>query len=397
MARNEWIISDAPQSPKPDIGGLGRTLVGGVTRGLEGLQGLTQLFLPDPRNIVEEITKGNPRFEALNQLNKQSQQTPTIPQALLSELGLTHEDIKPQGTLETIGQRGIGTLTSLPFLGGLSGGLQGLARTGVGAVTGGLAESANLPEWLQTAAQLGGEVGTGMYQNAIPSFNKYKYAKYAQEPEELAKAIPVKPTKSIEKAFTKLNKGLLVEDEGVRNKIKDVAQRIESAFAKGEADVDRLLDLRSTLFDEANTLSRDTRRAAPFINEFRKGIKESIVETMKNDPNWYKGLPESRQLTLWEKTPALLEQGFKWIASVVPKSIVGKAPDDIIKAVGKIIGTPEKAIHALQVPAIRRYHAKLLESIASNSQEAMMKAAKDFVRVFKNNEPKAKNEWIISD
>lgn len=394
MAKNEWIISDAP---KQDLGSVGRTLIGGITKGLQGMEGLTSL-LPNPNNTIQAITEGHqsPGFQLLNQLSKQRQNIPAPSQAIMNQLNITPEDLKSQGLLETIGQRGLGTLTSLPFLGGLSGGLQGLARTGIGAVTGGLAEYANLPEWLQTAAQLGGEVGTGMYQKAIPSFKQYKYDKYAQEPEELAKVVPIKKTESIDKAFAKVKKGLLTENEDVRNTIKDVSKRIKSSFKKGQADVDRLLDLRSSLFDEANTLSRDTRRAAPYINDFRHAIKDSIKETMKNDPNWYNGLPESRQLTLWEKTPAMLEQAFKWGVSVVPKSIVGKAPDDIINLVGKIVGTPEKAFHALRVPAIRKYHAKLIEAIAGNSQEATMKAAKDFISVFKANKSKAKDEWVIS-
>jgi hypothetical protein len=398
MAKNEWIISDAPETPKANLGGLGRTLVGGVTRGFQGLEGLLSL-LPDPNKTIQAATEGhqNPGFQLLNQLSRQSQSLPTISQAIKNELSVTDEDLKSQGLFETIGQRGIGTLTSLPFLGGLSGGLQGLARTGAGALTGGLAEHANLPEWLQTASQLVGEVGTGMYQKAIPSFNQYKYDKYAQEPEELSKVIPIKPAKSVEKAFAKINKGMLVEKDSVRKAVKDVAERVESAFVKGEADVDRLLELRSTLFDEANTLSRDTRRAAPYIKDLSRSLKDSIKETVKNDPNWYNGLPESRQLTLWEKTPSLLENGFKWGVSVIPRSVLGKAPEDIINAVGKVIGTPEKAIHALQVPAIRKYHAKLLESIASNSQEATMKAARDFIKAFKSNEPKPKNEWVISN
>jgi hypothetical protein len=360
-------------SPLTRVGG------GGLMRALQTLESLGAGFGKGPQLPVQQNLQSIlPQQRALSSV-------------IQNQLELPENYLKPQGTLETIGQRGIETLALSPLFGGAAAlqnaPLQTLGKIGAGAATGGIAESIGAPPLVQTIAELLGQKGYGQFVSKdIPRFETYKYKKFAEEPGYLAKQPNVLQTPKLQQAFKNIDRGLRVEsDSGVKTAIKEAGQTIENLFAGGKGDVGELLDAKSSLFDQKVNLSRSIKRAAPYLDELRLGIKDSIQDLTKNNPDWFKGLAEARQLVLWEKTPSYLEKGFKWATSVAPRSYLGSSANTVIDKIGKFIATPETAIRLLKIPAVQKYLQELIEAIGTKSPGQMIRIGNNLVKVLDKN------------
>jgi hypothetical protein len=246
----------------------------GTGAGLSALKGLESLVIGVPTFLgVPEPSAGRPSD-------------------IIQELGgLTPEYLSPQNYPEMALQK---FAKYAPLSGGLTS-AQGLIRSGLGALSGGAAQYAELPEWAQDVAQLGTEVGVGIGQKAIPTLRG------AQKAEDIAARASVPSLKRVAaNDFTKIvsdveNKLPIETDRNVYKSIRHTLDKVLGSIKDGKISPTEAMDLRKNLYKTASKM--DKGKAAEYIQPLTEGINQVFAQYSVENPQFYRHLTSRDKIT----------------------------------------------------------------------------------------------------
>lgn len=383
MAKNEWIIEDAPVSEQPESY-LGQAQRLGTSTALKSLQNLENLG-GLVKTGLEYLGLEDPHRKLVEQGKIQPQQN--ISDIIAQKFNITPEYLEPQNTLESSIQR----FGSQAPLAGLLGGLTGLQALGVGTGAAAGVRALGGSEGVQDLAQLATEIPTGIglavKRGKIPTISGAQKAEY-----ELARAA-VKPesktsAKLIQDSFNTVARELGTEvSEKNANKINKALATIEQNIVKGEINPRTAMDLRKKLYKLTSEVPADV--AKTYIEPLTKGINDYFSVYAAENPQFYKHLKTADKLTALKHMKTYLDKGFSNLE--LAKLPFGKAITDITN-LGLKEG--EKFIRGLATnSAARDYYFKAVRGIAKNNPSLTAK----YLNKSLNELPefKEQNHWVI--
>lgn len=383
MAKNQWIIEDAPivQQPESFLSQAKRV---GTSTGLKALQNLENLG-GLVKSGLEFVGLEDPHRKLVQQGKIPAQQD--ISDIIAQKFNLTPEYLEPQSGLESSIQR----FGSQAPLAGLLGGLTGLQALGVGTGAAAGARALGAPEGIQDIAQLVTEIptgiGLGIKRGRIPTISGAQKAEY-----ELAKAA-VKPgtktsAKVIQDSFNTVAQELGTEvSEKNASKINKALSTIEQNIIKGEIHPNTALDLRKKLYKLTREVPADV--AKTYIEPLTKGINDYFSVYAAENPQFYKHLKSADKLTALKHMKTYLDKGLSSLE--LGKLPFGKAITDVTN-LGLKEG--EKFIKGLATnSAARDYYFKAVKGVAKNNPNLVAKYLNKSLEQLP--EFKEQNHWVI--
>lgn len=250
----------------------------GSGAGISALKGLESLIIGVPTALgMPEPMAGRPS------------------QAIEQIAGLTPEYLEPQNFPEMALQK----FAKYAPLSGFSGALSntaGLVRSGLGALAGGAAQYADLPEWAQDLAQLGTEVGTGVAQKAYGIRGAQKAADTAARESVIPGSRSAAGVPTFKKTIYDLENKLRLEpDKALTGKIRHAYNTTLRTLEGGKANPVELMDLRKNLYRTAQKFDKSV--AAQYFEPLTKGINNVFAQYSAENPNFYRHLTERDKLT----------------------------------------------------------------------------------------------------
>jgi hypothetical protein len=397
MAGDKLMARFTQVSGNKDVGFLRRTLGGAAQRAIEGLEYITgQKALQDlARREIEAAPEGSP---------KKNIKVGSFSESIGGLFG-TPEQLKPQGFAEEALQLGL-SQAPLAAAGGFAGaGAKGAAsaigRTLLGATAATTAKAAGLPEWAQTAAQIGTELGASAIGNSMGGLNKYKSSLYEEARQSLrpSETGASGPIKTVLKDIDKLHK-IEVNDK-VRAAIYDIGNVIENNIDKyGKIDIRNAWDIRSSIYDlmKEGTIPRASKK---YLNSITKGINEVLQEHGNLNPRFWNSLSSADQIHTAQNMKSVVS---KFIDKTVPKTGFGKIDSLVRKsfplaAIVKpnpatilpiIAHASERAIQYLSKPAVRNYFGKVAMAAAEENLPQLIKYGGKLNDVVSKEKPKSR-------
>lgn len=393
--------------------GLKRTLVGGATKFLEGIQNQVS---PSPEQIEEYLgsqswAQGKNKMATPRDIQLKNQ--------VRNLLGLSEQDIQPQGTLENFGQHGFSTALGL-----LSGGLVGpsVLKGGVGnaaqsikralpgvAVKTGL-EEVGAPDWLQTAGQLATDIKLGTRRNqkkvagvepktglTLHKENMYAKAKAALKNNESGEFKPLndafKYTQNIYKTETD-------------KKVKDIVRNIEESVlnnvtqrplvrknATDLIDIGNAWELKKSLYTQRKTAPEGAHK---YIDKFTDGINKVLEAHSPANPTFWKNLKGADEIHAFENMNSFFGDYIKKLES---KASWKKAIDPLYlgkKGIASVLKGAESLNNIKNTPVVRKYYGNMITSALKNNPADVVRYGQQFKKAIasqKNKEPERNNGW----
>lgn len=392
MAKNQWIIEDAPvvTQPTSESSFIGRTLGGGLFKGLQGLEGLASL-LPSPQRAMQQAAQESPNSLLLQLLGSLGQGKNQVPSEVIQkQIGFQPEQIQSQSLLESGLQRFI---SQAPLAGSL-GGLSGLASTALGSTAATGAEALGLPESAQDIAQLGTELAAGRYlTGAIPSMKTAQQKAY-EEAKSLAgeKESIIAP---IRQAVTNVESQLGKETtKKVYDEMQHTLKIVDDNLNKvsGKLKVKDAIDLRKKLNQTYKSASEN---AKPYVNELSNSFNDFFAVYGAENPKFYNALRnEADKLTELKNMQTLINKTGTTLLEKFP-GLIGATGKGVINLLGLPFGAGERFVRGLyNNPAARRYYFKAVSAAAKNSPKVMVNFLNKTMEELPE-EDLPKTQWII--
>ena len=287
--------SQIPSTGQSQPGIVGRTLLTGL-RGLEApLHGISSLlqYLGEPGLIRNQTTS----------------------QDVMQKLGIQESQLEPQSFPETVLHKFAQT-APLALVGG---GFPAVARSAFGAIPAAGLKEAGAPESIQDLAQLGSEVGLGLYQGRVPTIPRAQKIQY-----ELAKkAIPEGKqyiSKPLTQAIFDVEKNLGTEvNESIHKKITHALETIDKHMSGGTSiNPSTALDLRKKLYQYRRTLPKE---GQPYIDSLTKGINDFFGIYSAENPEFFKHLKTADKLTEIKHMGSIINQGIDKLREFAPAKL----------------------------------------------------------------------------
>jgi len=375
---------------KPKSGFAKRTVGGSLVGGLESLQGLGSVPQSQVEQEIEKIAK-------LTNAPKISTGTPhTRSSQLLNLLGSTREELAPQGNLEQFLQR-FGAQAPMAALGGgLIGGLRGVGSAlgrslaGTAAATG--AENLGLPEWAQTAAQLGTEFGVSAKLKGPGSLSKHKENLYKSAEESLTPG-EKGSSRAIRDSFNKVED---ISKHETSKKVKDIVNHAREAIAnnldyKGNIDIKGAWENKKSLNSLAYELSTP-KAARPYLKELSRGLNKVLEEHSPANPSFWKNLSDADKIHQAQNMNSVMrefiDKHFGTKGSYIKKIILP------LKGAFRVIQGAENIYDYIKVPAIRNYYGKTAIAAAKENRGDFLKYAEKLTKAIQKNTPeKQESSW----
>lgn len=410
-------VDDGQESLLSRFGtGLKRTLVGGATKFLEGIQNQVS---PSPEQIDEYVAK---QWWAQGKNKMKSPRDIQLRNQARNLLGLSEQDIQPQGALENFGQHGVSTALNL-----LSGGLVGapsVAKGGIGnaarsirnalpgvAVKTGL-EEAGAPEWVQTAGQLATDIKLGTRrpkQNfpvgqepktrlALGKEDMYAKAKSALKNNESGEFKPL-----TEAFITTKNIRKIEPDKKVRDVVKNIEETIlhninvNDQFVRKNPsaliDIGNAWEIRKNLYDQRQTAIPGAHK---YIDMFTDGINKVLEAHSPANPTFWKNLKGADQIHAFENMNSFfgdyikkLEGKAKWKKAIDP-FYLGK------KGIARLLKGGEHLKNIIQTPAVRNFYGNMIHSALKDNPGNVVRYGQQFKKAIasqNNKEPERDTGW----
>jgi hypothetical protein len=389
MAENKWIIEDTPiqTSSQSESSFLGRTLGGGLFKGLQGLEGLASL-LPNPQRAAYQASQDNPQSQLLKLLGGTGQQQ--VPsQVIQNQLGIEPEQLQPQGFIESGLQRFI---SQAPLAGAL-GGLSGLGTTAVGSAAATGAQALGAPESIQDITQLATELGTGAYKGKFPSIRSVQKAedaltRAAVEPKTKVRA------QTIKDAIAGVEKELGTEvSEKYSSKIKNALDTIKENIIRNKINPVNAVDLRKKLYKLGNELPGDI--AATYIDPLTKSINKFFSIYGAENPEFYKHLTARDKLTELKNMKTVIADFLNLNSKYITElPVIGKIVPTILN--GTINEVERFSRGILKNPQARKYYFNAVSAAAGNNPQLVVSNLNKVAqRIPELKEHHEDNKWII--
>ena len=411
---SEWIVTPK----KRDLGASKRTVLGGLSQGLEGIQSLGGV---DKSKIEKAIASyGNKLGDPINFKPVRSSEL------LRNAFGVTEEDIAPQGFLENIGQRFVGSLPFMAAGGGLGalrssigrnlagpftaagGGLgalhssigRNLAGSGVGAAL----EELGASPLIQTFGQAGTEFALGIKSNnrksAQSSSNKtspgnfgpsgldvHKEKLYGKSEASLSPHEKGSAT-NLSKAIDSIKNDLTLNTSERNRKIIEDATRTAESIIDPSGRIDILearrvtKNLNDQIYDKINT----PKSAKPELSKIKGGILKDFEQHGQANPAFWENLDKANRIHEVQSANKVISDRI----STHPWYSTYRIIKDGLKKI-------KANFNYLHVAPVREYYAKLIGATLKDSVKDMAKYAIKFGKeVDKTPEPQEEIQWKIT-
>lgn len=395
MAKANWIIETPTQAPETLPQHAARV---GTTTGVNLLSQLGDIIGLGAREAVRGVTAPLAPLQALNLFGANlptpeslSSQVPMFGQVAKEKIAqqLPPEYLEPQNVLE----RGLQRFVSSAPGAALTGGLNALPGTALGAATGALAGAAGAPEVVQDIAQFIPELGYAALKGKLPTIQKTKKLE-----DSLARAAVSPGTQesigALGDALRTVEESLSTEvDQTLANKIKDTLGTLYENISKKKINPVVAMDLRKKLYSLGNKLPDD--KAAEYIQPLTKGINEFFSAYAAKNPYFYEHLNARDKLTALSNMNLMLP-------NLVNKLQLNKIPGGQFASdmVNKILGETERFVRGVSTnkPAAKYYLSALSSGIEQNPAlftKNISKVAQEMPEFFKEEVSKPETEWII--
>lgn len=346
-----------------NIMALKRILGGGALNAARGLEG----FLGG--NVQKEDIEGIQDFLRSKGIKspidalKPSRRSDYILQAL----GGKESELQPQGFGERLAQDI--TSTGLGYLlGGGPRNLKSFKPVAAGSIAGSTAGELGLPEWAQTAAQVGTEFGL-------------KRKSLAKEGK-----IPLSRKAHTQETYNKLKKSLAQYEKGSAEPLNEYMQEAKS-YWKREADSDTLkaaenivetirsnidskgnIDIRNA-YEIGKNLNQQYKNAPsalkPYIQDARKALKQTLIEHSPKNPEFGKLWQEATELHQYDKANNIISD---FIADIPGIRKLKFIPDLLSK-----LELPSPRLFANK--SARKYYFDLVDAVFKEDKSAVLRSA----------------------
>lgn len=383
------------KEPRSKAGFVKRTLGGAASSALEGLKNIVspaegeQDFLNFVKNL--EAKRGR-SFNATRYPNEPSRGVEKL-------LGATQEELQPQGALESGLQRFLGQAPIAAATGGIAGGLRGalnvLGRTAAGSAAAQGAESAGLPEWAQTAAQLGTELGISGRRHGLVRPNTLKEKSY-KAAEESLRPSERGSSKALRTAFDKIDD---LRSHETNKKVQEVVRSARDVVA-GNIDRYGKIDIKSA-WENKKSLNRMRnessvpRAAIPYIDELSRGLNKVLEDHSPANPSFWKNLSTGDQIHRAQNINSVIGDFID--RNMSTKGRYFKKVVIPLRGVMRVLEGGEKASHYLRMPDIRNYYGKVALAAAKDNLPDVVKYSNKLDRAFNKAEQNQRWEEISPD
>ena len=382
-----------PQSEETWPGAVGRNIGSGLLKGAQNVVDLSRYFYR-PEEVAE-------KFGPLPEHIKQN-----IKQPLAQKFGVSEEFTKPRNWFEEIGQ---GTISKAPPTvaavlsggGGLPALLKSLGIGALGSTAKTVAKEFGQPEWAQSAAELGTEIGAGLATGNIPTLTskaRQGYGEIKKLPASQQAAVPqinksIKETEDLLK--TEVSGKITDKVQSAVNKIGNLINKSPKLDSAGQIIKDaagnpivsesasprQLFDARKSLYRLQKELPLHARE---YIKPLTDGINNFFAEYGTTNPEWYKHLSSSDKFWQLKSMQSSLGDMVEKYLPVATKGEVGPFISQTMgRLVGSTVGGVEKFLRRIyQSPVAREHYFDVFKSIVQQDPTAAKEAVDSLADMF---------------
>ena len=391
------LLPDEPQQ----IGRVKRTVLGSAKNALNSIHGLLtpgegRMPLPPGAAPIEPLS---PRTN-----NKWGTQ-------FAKGLGATEEQLEPQGIGEQIVQHAGSQIPAIALGGGLSGGARNIAKTLgtalLGSAASTVAKEAGLPEWAQTAAQIGTELGAGVIghnraagkatgvkgKSGLTGHKEkiYEAARSHLAPREVAKA-----SNLYEKMNKIVDSGLKGSSAGVKKIINDAANDIKSVMdpARKNIDISKAWDVKKAINAQIGSSATD-KAAKSHLGKFVDGINEVFKAHSEKNPLFFKNYNAADRIHEAQNMSSFIG---KYIKDKIPSTGL-ESVDKLLRASGALSAHhalgfkalapliphyTHRAYQYMRVPEVRNYLFKLSKAAWDDNKTQVVKYGNGLIKAMRS-------------
>ncbi len=354
------------------LSSVGRSLGGGIIRGLKGLESLGR---PSRESVQEAVNK----LESYTGAKPVPQPTNTnnTSEVLMNNFGVTEEDLKSKGLGEEFIQR---LISAAPYA--LAGGPAGsLGRTAIGAGTGAAAQQLTGSETLGNIAQGIGEIGPSLIKNKLypgglraSKRESYKAAERALAPGEVAIAKPLgNAIKTLDHAIEHK-----IADSSTKTALRDIRDSLGKNSETGVVDIENLLELKRSINANRGKLSDAGKKYSDIAT---KAIKNTFEDHGPTNPEFWKNQERADALHSLEYMQSSImdyfnnDKNLQLIKKLGKIPIAGKGAAAGLDFLGSVLlGKPEVLYKKIQAsPHFREHFSKAFKSVFEDNAAMAVK------------------------